>query len=544
MRVVIAGGGAAGWIAAAVLQARFNPSEKVPAQASAQMQGHVQEQAQGREQERRGGISIVVVSSPDAPRIGVGEATIPTIRNLFSSVGLCERDVFSACQGTVKHAIRFDGWGGAGHQFWHPFHRATQGAMRDAFTGWIGAGSGFDFAKHVSAQIALIDPPQAPRPLAGMDYSGLVPYAYHLDAESLADVLRSRSMRSGVRHVLGHITGVERDNGLVKALHLRDAQKVPGDLFIDCTGFASLLDQDTDWLDQSPHLICDRAVVMQVPNHPSGPQPFTRAQAMTAGWSWDIALQNRRGCGYVHASRHIDPTTAEAELRTALGPTAADLPARHIQFKVGRKRAAWAGNVVSMGLAAGFLEPLESTGLFFADLSARLLAEFFPPTPDAAGAIALSQTYNDILATTHDEVLDFIVAHYVLARRRDTPFWRDASRHERMPQTLRHLLARWQLRPPSQFDFQNAFSPFSHWNYEFLLAGNGWRPEQAGPGNLGQVVSGDGLGSGSGAVSGLRGPVTASVTGSAACRDFVPSNELKTLPPMHAFMKQMGQKHP
>ena len=455
MRVVILGGGSAGWMAAASLHQRLNGG-------------------------RRGPVEITVITSPDTPRIGVGEATIPTIRTFLANLGIPEAELLRACNGTIKHAIRFDDWSGPGTSYWHPFHRFTDPSMRGAAARWMNSAQRVPFAEAVSAQIPLIDTPRAPRGPGGADYTGAVPYAYHLDAEAFADLLQARATGQGVRHVSAHVEHVVREQGRVSALHLCGGAVIEADLYVDCTGFAGMLDPEGEWLDQSEHMICDRAVVMQVPHDLPVPPPFTRARALSAGWSWDIALRTRRGRGYVYASRHLSDDQAEAELRADEPADTAQISARQIRFRVGRKRAPWSGNVVSIGLAAGFLEPLESTGLYFADLATRFLLEFFPPAAEAVAAPQLAPGFNRAVTETHDQVLDFILLHYALAARRDTPFWRDASDHARLTPRLAELLALWELRPPSFADIQHPFSPFSHANYEFILMGNGWRPAAMG----------------------------------------------------------------
>lgn len=457
MRVLIVGGGSAGWITAATLDHRLN----------------------GRGPRR---VRIALVESPDTPRIGVGEATIPTVRDMLARFGLSEAAFMRGCEASFKHAIRFDDWSAPGSRYLHPFHRDL--GAHDAPARWLASNGRTPFADLVSAQGALIAARRAPRPVAAPDYAGEVPYAYHMDAEMFADMLAGHCAGRGVEHLSGHVEEVARgEGGRVTGLTLRDGRRLDADLYVDCTGFRALLSpqahEPSGWVDQSNQLLCDRAVAFRVPEDPErySPAPFTRARALDCGWCWDIGLTSRRGRGYVYSSAFATPEQAEAALRAEEGAAAAGLAARHIAFRVGRQVAPWRGNVVAVGLAAGFLEPLESTGLYLADYAARVLAEMFPPVPEAAADEALARRHNQLMAEMHDDILDFITLHYTVAGRRDTPFWRMASAPERCSERLSHLLGIWQLRPPSFADFSLRYPPFNHLNYEFILFGSGWRPQ-------------------------------------------------------------------
>ncbi|MBT9384350.1 tryptophan 7-halogenase [Pseudooceanicola sp. CBS1P-1] len=459
MRVVIVGGGSAGWIAAATLQAHLNGTGPGP-------------------------VSISVVESPDTPRIGVGEATIPTFRDMLRRFGLSERAFLSACDASFKHGIRFDDWSGPGTRCLHPFHRHA--LPRDIAARWLESDGRTPFAEIVSAQPALIDAGRAPRAAGGPDFSGPIPYAYHLDAEKFAEHLAGHLAGRGVHRISLHVQGIERDeNGLVTALSGADGTRLEADLWIDCTGFRALLNHDGGWISYRDRLLCDRAVTLRIPEPERSftPAPFTRARALSAGWSWDIGLRQRRGRGYVYASAHLSDDDAEAELRAEEGPKAKGQDARVIHFDPGRRAAPWQGNVVAIGLAAGFLEPLESTGLYLADYAARVLCEMFPAAPGHPMA-PLARRYNQLLGEMHDDLADFLGLHYAVAQRRDTSFWRAAPLAARRSDRLAHLLELWELRPPSFADFSQRFSPFSHAAWEFILLGMGWRPEGLPPGPL------------------------------------------------------------
>ena len=461
MRVLIVGGGSAGWIVANTLLSRLNGGGAGP-------------------------LSITVLESPNTPRIGVGEATIPTVRNMIKGFGLSEADFMKSCDATHKHAIVFEDWQHKGSRYLHPFHRFSDSTTNTAVLRWLESDGTVPFSELVSAQDHLIATNRAPRPLNGPDFTGPVPYAYHMDAEMFADCLATHASNRGVKHVRAHVTSVERnsENGNVTALVCKDGQRIDADFYVDCTGFAAILSDsaqpDAEWVDQSDNLLCDRAVTMRVPREgaisENPPPTFTRATALDAGWCWDISLRTRRGRGYVYSSAHVSDEVAARTLCQQEGVDEAKADPRTLRFRVGRRAGAWVGNTVSIGLSANFLEPLESTGLYFADFAARVLCEMFPPTPASVSAPPLARRYNQLVREVHDQVLDFILLHYSVAGRRDTAFWRDASNVARLTDSLRKNLELWDIRPPSFADFPGRYSPFNHSNYEFIMLGSGWRP--------------------------------------------------------------------
>ena len=267
-------------------------------------------------------------------------------------------------------------------------------------------------------------------------------YAYHLDAKAFAGYLTSLATYRGVRHIVDNVSEVELgESGAIAAIHTASGRKLEADLYIDCTGFASLLieralgDKFVDW---SCTLLCDRAVVLPV-EHGDKPEmtPYTRATAASAGWIWRIPLAQRTGNGYVYASRFIDKDAAAQELLASIGKAGdPDAKPMHLNMRIGRRSNFWLRNCVSIGLSAGFLEPLESTGIYLIQKGAELLLDHFPRSDFAP---ALAQAYNAKMARHYEEVRDFIVLHYLLSER-DEPFWR-ASREVLLPPSLNHSLA-------------------------------------------------------------------------------------------------------
>jgi len=241
-----------------------------------------------------------------------------------------------------------------------------------------------------------------------------------------------------------------------------NGKRLEADLFIDCTGFAAVLTEKTlgvDWVDFSQWLLCDRAVVMPVHyehHYPGQVRPHTMATALSAGWVWDIPLQNRRGVGYVHSSAHISEEDAVREIRAYEGAHAKDLDTRLVHFKVGMRKKAWVKNCIAIGVSGGFMEPLESTGPCMNELAAAILVEHFPYNDDME---PLAFRFNRILENRYYEILDFINMHYCLSRRSDTEFWREISRPERTNDRLKAKLDYWRIKPPTVSDFVDSFFP-------------------------------------------------------------------------------------
>jgi tryptophan halogenase len=438
-RVLIVGGGSAGWMTAAYLDAVLNTAD-----------------------ERRADIGLV--ESPDVPRIGVGEATIPSINHILAAIGIDEKEFLRRTEGSFKQAIRFDNWlDNHGEKYYHAFGRYTPTPIDDAGLKWLMSDRSIPFMATVSAQPQICEWNLAPQMLGDWDFGPKLTYAFHMNALKFADYLQEIATSRGVRHTVDHVTGVEmQDNGDIAAINTRGGRRLEADLFIDCTGFAALLIEKqlgVPWVDFSRWLLCDRALVMPVDyrtHYPGFVRPYTLSTALSAGWVWDIPLHNRRGVGYVHSSAHISEEDAEREIRAYEGAHAASLDSRIVHFKVGMREQAWHRNCIAIGLAGGFLEPLESTGLYLSDLAAVLLTEYFP---DQGDRDTLAFRYNRIMSNRFFEVLDFINMHYCLTRRTDTEFWRDVRKPGRINDRLAAKLDYWRQKPVAQVDFEDQYLP-------------------------------------------------------------------------------------
>ena len=438
-RVLIVGGGSSGWTAAAYLNAALNINGPKVAEIS-------------------------LVESPDVPRIGVGEATIPNINQDLAVIGIDELDFMKAVDGTFKQSIRYVNWLENNGKFYHhPFSRFGQRIVDDSGRRWLMSDRSVPYMNTISAQPILCEMGLAPKMFKKVNFGIPLGYAFHMNALKFADYLRDFSTARGVTDYLDHVVGVDmHDNGNIAAVRTASGKRLEADLFIDCTGFAAELIEKklgVGFTDCSKWLLCDRAVTMNVPHdhhYPGYVRPYTTATALSAGWVWEIPLQTRRSLGYVHSSAHLSDDDAEKELRAFEGDHAEALPTRIVDFMVGRREQPWTANCVAIGLSGGFIEPLESTGLYLAQVASALLAEHFPYTDDME---SLAYRFKRITEDRFYEILDFINMHYCLTNRTDTEFWREVRRPERINDRWRAKLDYWRIKPPSVSDFTDQFFP-------------------------------------------------------------------------------------
>lgn len=438
-RVLIVGGGSAGWIAAAYLNAALNCNGQRIA-------------------------DIGLIESPDVPRIGVGEATIPNINHILAVIGIDEQEFMKRVDGTFKQSIKYVSWlDNQGDYYHHPFSRYRPGPIDWTAHNWLRSDRSIPFAETVSSQPIICELGLAPQMLGSGDLGAPLTYAFHMNALKFADYLKELATARGVTHYVDHVVDVAMtEEGDIAALQTKAGQRLDADLFIDCTGFAAILIEKklgVKWIDCSQWLLCDRAVTMHVPyehHFPGRVRPYTTATALSAGWVWDIPLQGKRSLGYVHSSAFLDVDAAEHELRAFEGIHAESLDSRIVKFKVGHREKAWARNCVAIGLAGSFIEPLESTGLYLSDLATVMLTEYFPYGNDME---PLAFRFNRIMANRFYEILDFINMHYCLTRRTDSEFWREIRRPERINDRLNAKLEFWRNKPPSAADFEDQFFP-------------------------------------------------------------------------------------
>ena len=386
-------------------------------------------------------VSVTVVESEEIGTVGVGEATIPTIQTFNSLLGIDEADFMRATKATIKLGIKFDEWGALGDSYIHPFgifgvdrpevrfHQMWLKLLHD------GANAGDIGDYNMSLVAARMNRFGNPDPGSRLPFMG---YAYHFDASLYGRYLRQYAELRGVIRQEGRVNRVEqREDGFVTALTLEDGRAIDGDLFVDCSGFRGLLIAQTlgvgfeDWTHWLP---CDRAVARPCES-PETLVPYTRSMADSAGWRWQIPLQHRVGNGYVYSSAHISDDEAASRLAETLpGKPLAD--PLLIRFRAGRRHKSWDKNVVAVGLAGGFIEPLESTSIHLIQTAISRLILLFP---DSAFEPALAAEFNQSSQLEYEQVRDFIILHYKATERSDTDFWA-RCRDMAVPESLAHKM--------------------------------------------------------------------------------------------------------
>ena len=447
-KVTIVGGGTAGWSTAAVLSQWLSQVE------------------------------ITLVESDEIGIVGVGEATIPHIRNLLALAGIDPLKMISASKATFKLGIQFVDWGAPGESYIHGFGKIGRDMLwLHPHQLWLAAQARTpDQVKHfdhyslncvacLKNRFAFPDKRNASSPLADVDY------AYHFDASLLARFMRSESEARGVRRIEGRIVDVIQngETGFVERVRLTDGREVGGDLFVDCSGMRALLIGDAlghGYVDWDQWLLCNRALA--VPCASVEPvTPYTRCTARNGGWQWRIPLQHRIGNGYVYASELLSDEEAAETLLANLDGEAMSEP-RPVRFRPGRRMKSWDKNVVAIGLSSGFLEPLESTSIHLIQTGIHRLLAMFPAESFSAADI---EEYNLQARTEYEDVRDFIIAHYKVTRRTGDPFW-DHVRTMDIPDTLNE---RFELfRSSGRFFKHNAQELFAEESWVQVLLGQGF----------------------------------------------------------------------
>jgi flavin-dependent dehydrogenase len=477
-RIAIVGGGSSGWMAAAYLSKVLSF-----------------------------GVDITLIESPQIGTIGVGEASFSTLHLFFETLELQEKDWMAECNASYKLAIKFVNWNAEGSHFYHPFQRLEMVQGRSIAEWWHKLkqnSAPFDYACFTVP--SLCDAKSSPRYLDGIAYDDQMnysatsrcptgripldelkiqyPYGFHFDASLLAIFLSKYAQTRGVIQVQDEVTNVSlAENGFIQSLKTKEHGELAADLFIDCTGFRGLLINQLlqePFISFSDFLLCDRAVAMQVPSFPEieGIEPYTTATALSAGWVWNIPLFHRIGTGYVYSSAFLSPDAAERELRTHLGKRAEGCNASHIQMRIGRHRRSWVKNCVAIGLSSGFVEPLESTGIFFIQHGIDQLVRHFPGRAFPEDNI---DAYNKRVGDCIDGVREFLTLHYRASSRNDTSFWRATKSMDMPSASLAERLRLWKVQLPSNDSIPPHYHGFEAYSYCVMMLGLGHRPDSTLP---------------------------------------------------------------
>ena len=450
--VVIVGGGTAGWMTASLLAKHLDAQ-------------------------------ITLIESPDVPPVGVGEATIIHMTDFLKDMGLSERDWMRSCNATYKEGIRFEHFYERGARYWHPFQDAVDGPHITNFwiyrylTDGLSEDSYFDlcYGNTVLNATNRID---ADSKVNFETITDITQYTYQLEAVAFGQLLRDQiALPGGVVHIVDEVTDVTvAANGDVDHVVTRGHGDLTADLFVDCSGFRSLLLEQAlgEAFVPFAELPNDRAIAVRLPYEDKERElhPYTTATALDAGWVWNIPLYSRIGVGYVYSSHYRSEREAEQELRAHLGEArVAELDFHHLRMRVGRHRRLWRNNVVAIGLAGGFVEPLESTGIELSQVGAELLLWALAARPDHG--FVTRELYNHRMQGWYDEILDFLQLHYLLTNRDDSEYWRDQRYPDRpISDALREKL----------FSYRQGFAQpedgnvFKHTSWHTLLIGMRYIP--------------------------------------------------------------------
>jgi hypothetical protein len=452
--VVIVGGGTAGWLTAARLGAMADRQ-----------------------------FDITLVESPSVPTVGVGEGTWPSMKATLQAIGLSERALISECDASLKQGTLFHGWrtGESNDSYLHPFSLPPEYASKNIAEYWRRDGLRYPFHEVVTPQALIATTQKAPKTADTPDYAFALNYGYHVDAVKFAGLLRQHSMtRFGVRHVEGHVAGVNSDaEGFLTGLVLESGDSLSGDFFIDCSGQKALLIGDHFQMpfQSARHVLPNnRAVVTQVPYDEPNDEihSCTQSSAQDCGWIWDIGLQSRRGVGYVHNADLVSEGEAAQTLRhyaeqTVGAKVAQDLACRTLNFEPGYRSTAWTHNCVAVGLSGGFIEPLEASALAMIEQAASFLVESFPIHRDLMGPA--SRAFNRKMVDNWASILEFLKLHYVLSDRTDTLYWRQARDEAGISEALADKLALWQVRAPWHPDTPRIDELFPAASYQYVWLG-------------------------------------------------------------------------
>ncbi len=454
-RIVVVGGGSAGWMTALTL-ARSLVEQ---------------------------GVEITVVESPAVGTIGVGEGSTPWLRGFFDSLGIEESEWMPACHATYKCGIAFEGWSTKPgfERYFHPFASMLDNLTMTQFVHNADARVNCaDVHAHpdrffIASRLAAKH--LAPKPVEHFPFD--IWHGYHFDSVLLGQFLHQKALQRGVRHMTAHVTHANlHEGGALASLGTREGPTIPGDLFVDCTGFAGLLitqTMKTPFVSFASNLFNDAAIAMPTAMGETVPSE-TVATAMKHGWAWKIPLTHRFGNGYVYSTQFCTPDEAERELRESLGLLESDTPARHLKMKIGRVTQHWNKNCLAVGLSQGFIEPLEATALLFIQQTAATFVQFLEQGDLSEAA---HDKFNAQVNEHFEGTRDYIVTHYKTNSRSDTDYWRANAANLNLSEPLKQLLSLWMsgkgIAPPVRQQSLGKGYPVFSWYA--LMAGMGIFPD-------------------------------------------------------------------
>lgn len=440
-KIVVVGGGTAGWIAAASLAKALHHRD----------------------------VEITLIASEEIEIIGVGESTLPQVVRFLKDLGVDEAEFMAATQSTYKLGTKFCDWNRQGTEFWHPFGEVGIDINQQNFFAYLQkarqkgeASQLWEYAP--SAVVGESGRFYSPSGASVDSFLSGVDYAMHFDAVLVAGYLKAFCENLGVHYIADTVLDASlHDNGFINTLHLKSGDQIEADFFVDCTGTHALLIGDilnTQYLSWSNYLLCDSALIVQSENCPDIP-PYTRSIAHENGWRWEIPLRHRVGNGYVYCSEFCTDQQAQSKLLETIDQPIIGSP-RHFQFQSGRREKLWNKNCLALGFAGGFLEPLESTAIY---LSIKGIESFLELYPDRLCSMAIANEFNRRMAVEYENIRDFIILHYCISDRSDSPFWQKNKTMD-VPRALLEKVALYQAQGRIYRNPSDLFRPTS-WHAVF-----------------------------------------------------------------------------
>jgi flavin-dependent dehydrogenase len=460
--VVIVGGGIAGWLTAGRLAAKHKSNTKQ-------------------------GLNLVLIESATLPAVGVGEGTWPTMRSTLKAIGISENDFIRECDASFKQGAKFVKWvdGGDDDFYYHPLVLPQGFGQGDLAAHWLAKEQQKhvnSFSEDVCFQESICELGLAPKTIRTAEFAGIANYAYHVDSAKFAVFLQKHCQEKlGITHIIDDVISVNSaEDGDITSVTTENNGNIEGDLFVDCSGFSSLLlgkHYQVPFKSCSDVLFIDSALAVQVPydNDNSPIASHTISTGQEAGWIWDIGLQHRRGVGYVYSSKYSTEQQARDVLAQYVGDKFSSLSVRKIPIVSGHREVFWQNNCVAIGLSAGFLEPLEASALVMVELSAQMLSDQLPQSRDVMDIVA--KRFNETALYRWEKIIDFLKLHYILSKRTDNTFWTDNRDPKSIPQSLQDLMKLWQYRSPADHDFTSNNEVFPAASYQYVLYGMGFKSD-------------------------------------------------------------------
>ncbi|WP_441002219.1 tryptophan halogenase family protein [Pseudocolwellia agarivorans] len=456
-KIVIVGGGSAGWLTAGIIATEHKNSTQKS-------------------------LNITLIESPDVKTIGVGEGTWPSMRNTLDKIGITEFEFIQQCDASFKQGSKFIAWqtGSSDEFYYHPFMTPDGYPHTNLQEHWQRSHAQRSFADTVNVQSYVCEAGLAPKQFATPPYASVTNYGYHLNAGKFAALLQKHcTQKLGINHVIAHIDEViSGPSGDIEKLSTKDGQMIDGDLFIDCSGSTGLLINKhfkIPFIKQDHVLFNNSALATQVPYIVQQDiASATLSTAQTCGWIWDIGLPSRRGVGHTYSSAHINDDEAEKQLRSYIANTIGDeesekLTVNKLSFTPGYREKFWHKNCVAIGMSAGFIEPLEASALAMIELSITMISEQLPQTRSQMSILA--ERFNKRFSYRWERVIEFLKLHYTLSQRRDSDYWCDNQLSSSTPVRLAELLELWKYQPPSRYDFTENEEIFPSASYQYILYG-------------------------------------------------------------------------